>query len=172
MTATESQSEMALLRVMTTGELRAKYREVFQQESPSRHRERLVRRIGWKLQALAEGGLSERARRRAEEIADDGDLRVRVPAVKASPPVAQTAVLSFAPKPKAEPARGAPPPSMAGSVITKDYHGRQLRVLVRENGFEFEGQRFGSLSAIARHITGTQWNGKRFFGVAGKGGAQ
>ena len=109
MTATELQSEVALMRVMTTGELRAKYREVFQQDSPSRHRERLVRRIGWKLQALAEGGLSERARRRAEEIADDGDLRIPMPAAKASPPVAQTAVLSFAPKPKAEPARGAPP---------------------------------------------------------------
>jgi len=171
MIATELQSEVALLRVMTTGELRAKYREVFQQESPSRHRERLVRRIAWKLQALAEGGLSERARRRAEEIADDGDIRIRIPAMKISPLVAQTAVLSFAPKPKAEPSRGAPPP-MAGSVITKEYHGRQLRVLVRENGFEFEGQRFGSLSAVARHITGTQWNGKRFFGVTPKGGAQ
>ncbi|XHR30511.1 MAG: DUF2924 domain-containing protein [Chthoniobacteraceae bacterium] len=165
MTSAELKSELALLRIMTTGELRAKYLEVFGEASPSRHRERLVRRIAWKIQALAEGDLSERARRRAEEIANDADLRIRVPIVKATAPDADKSVGTLTATTIAQ--RKLP---TAGTVITKDYHGRQLRVMVRENGFEFENQRFGSLSAVARHITGTQWNGNRFFGVVGKGG--
>lgn len=166
MTSSELQAEIAVLRVMTTGELRAKYLEVFGEQSPSRHRERLVRRIAWKIQALAEGDLTERARRRAEEIANDADIRIRMPLPKNAPVAAQTAVMTFSPEPKK-----ANTPT-AGNVITKNYRGRQLRVLVRENGFEFEGQRFGSLSAVASHITGAHWNGKRFFGIAGKGGAK
>ena len=78
MTSTELQGEIALLRVMSTGELLAKYLEVFGQPSPSRHRERLIRRIAWKVQALAEGDLSERARRRAEQIGcwKSGDVQM------------------------------------------------------------------------------------------------
>jgi len=95
MTSTELEGEVALLRVMTTGELRAKYLEVFGEPSPSRHRERLVRRIAWKIQALAEGDLSERARRRAEEIANDANLRIRMPAAKSTAPAIETAVTAF-----------------------------------------------------------------------------
>ncbi|MEO8050303.1 MAG: DUF2924 domain-containing protein [Acidobacteriota bacterium] len=51
--------------------LREKYRELFQEEARSRHREHLFRKLVWRLQALAEGGLSERARTRAQEIAND-----------------------------------------------------------------------------------------------------
>ncbi len=171
MTSTDLQAEVALLRLMKTGELLAKYLEVFGQPSSSRHRERLIRRITWKIQALAEGDLTERARRRAEEIANDADLRIRIPSVKPIAPVIDDSVMALAPEPKTEaaPQRTLP---RAGMVITKNYHGRQLRVIVREIGFEFENQRFGSLSAVARHITGTQWNGNRFFGVASKGGAK
>jgi hypothetical protein len=171
MTSTDLQAEVALMRVMKTGELLARYIEVFGQPSPSRHRERLIRRIAWKIQALAEGDLSERARRRAEEIANDADLRIRVPSARPMAPVIDVPAMPLASEPKATaaPRRNLP---RAGMVITKNYHGRQLRVIVRESGFEFENQRFGSLSAIARHITGTQWNGNRFFGIAAKGGAK
>jgi hypothetical protein len=171
MTSTELKGELALLRVMKTSELLAKYREVFQEESPSRHRERLIRRIAWRIQALAEGDLSERARRRAEEIANDADLRIRMPsekyAARAADPERETVVMAFQPS-LPEPGRL----PMPGALIIKEYHGRQLRVMVLDDGFEFDGQRFRSLSAIARHITGTQWNGNRFFGIAGKGGAK
>ena len=143
MTSTELECEVAILRVMTTGELRAKYLEVFGEPSPSRHRERLVRRIAWKIQALAEGDLSERARRRAEEIANDADLRIRMPVAKSTAPAIETTVTAFYPAAKtaAVPLRNLP---RAGTIITKNYHGRQLRVIVHENGFEFENQRFGS----------------------------
>src|SRR2546427_5828593 len=59
--------------------LRKKYQEVFGQESKSSNKKFLFRRIAWRLQANAEGGLSERARHRAAHIADDSDLRTRAP---------------------------------------------------------------------------------------------
>jgi len=172
MTSAELLQELALLRVMTTSELRQKYRDVFHEESPSRHRERLVRRIALRIQANAFGDLSERARRRAEEIANDADIRIKTPAsnpVNAPViPAPKTETLLFVPSAQ-QPGKKLP---MTGTLITKEYRGRQLRVMILEDGFEFEGQRFRSLSAIAKHITGTTWNGNRFFGVAPKGGAK
>ena len=58
------------LRHMTTAQLQLKYRELFGQASHSNHKDYLFRRVAWRLQALAEGGLSERARQYAREIAD------------------------------------------------------------------------------------------------------
>src|SRR5580658_6393458 len=71
--------EIESLRRATLAALREKYREVFQEETRVRHREHLFRRIAWRLQALAEGDLSERARGRAQEIAQDADLRTVAP---------------------------------------------------------------------------------------------
>ena len=67
------------LRHMTVGQLKTKYLEVFGEVSRSNHKQFLFRRIAWRMQANAYGGLSERARRRALEIADDADLRIRAP---------------------------------------------------------------------------------------------
>src|SRR5271154_2874821 len=72
--------EIENLRRASLASLREKYREVFQEETRSRHREHLFRRIAWRLQALAEGDLSQRARDRAREIARDADLRTIAPA--------------------------------------------------------------------------------------------
>src|SRR5882762_10832702 len=66
-------------RRASLGALREKYRKVFQEETRSRHREHLFRRIAWRLQALAEGDLSERARDRALSLARDADLRLSAP---------------------------------------------------------------------------------------------
>src|ERR1017187_10966488 len=71
--------EMESLRRAGMAELRKKYQEVFQEETRCTHREHLFRRIAWRLQALAEGDLSERARGRAQQIAQDGDLRINAP---------------------------------------------------------------------------------------------
>jgi hypothetical protein len=71
--------EIESLRRATLADLREKYREVFREEARSRHREHLFRRIAWRLQALAEGDLSARARGRAEQIAQDADLRMVAP---------------------------------------------------------------------------------------------
>ena len=72
-------AEIENLRQMKPSALRIKYREVFGEESRSSNRQFLFRRIAWRLQANVEGDLSERARRRALEIADHADLRIRAP---------------------------------------------------------------------------------------------
>ena len=72
-------TEIESLRRASIAELRRKYQEVFQEATRCRNREHLFRRIAWRLQALAEGDLSERARGRAHEIAQDADLRKVAP---------------------------------------------------------------------------------------------
>lgn len=54
---------------------------------------------------------------------------------------------------------------MPGSVIVKEYRGRTILILVLDNGFEYGGRRYSSLSAIANEVTGTKWNGLLFFGL-------
>jgi hypothetical protein len=69
-------SEVAMMESMSISELRSKYIEVFNEATASRNKPWLVKRIAWRIQAIAEGGLSERARRRAKELADDAELRL------------------------------------------------------------------------------------------------
>src|SRR5579862_7088004 len=71
--------EIEKLRCASIGDLRARHREVFHEETLCRNRNQLFRRIAWRLQALAEGDLTQRARQRAQEIACDADLRVIAP---------------------------------------------------------------------------------------------
>jgi Protein of unknown function (DUF2924) len=71
--------EIEELRRASLAGLRQKYREVFQEQTRCRHREHLFRRIAWRLQALAEGDLTQRALQRAQEIARDADLRAVAP---------------------------------------------------------------------------------------------
>jgi hypothetical protein len=139
---------------MTVAELREKYQAVFGEPTTSRHKDHLRKRIAWGLQAREEGGLSERALRRAEELARDSDLRLLAPA--------RTVVGHF--KPSQD--RRLP---MPGAVITREYQGRVISVLVLQDGFEYEGQIYRSLSAVAKAVTGSHWNGYGFFGIA-KGG--
>jgi Protein of unknown function (DUF2924) len=72
--------ELEKLRRANVARFREKYWEVFGEETRSRHREHLFRRIAWRLQARAERDLSVRARQRAQEIGDDADLRKIAPA--------------------------------------------------------------------------------------------
>ena len=76
--------EIAALQRMTARELRQKYAEVFGEQTNGHNRAWLVKRIAWRMQVLAEGDLSERARHRAEEIANDADLRTTLPRLRAA----------------------------------------------------------------------------------------
>jgi hypothetical protein len=109
--------EVAALRRLTTGQLRRRFAEVFDEVTAVNNKTWLVKRIAWRLQALAEGGLSERARRRAEELANDADLRLNPPRDKPAPvPVGPAGV-------PAPPDRRLPPPSAppgATAVCTRD----------------------------------------------------
>ncbi len=148
--------EIEALRHQKVGQLKVKYREVFGLESRSNHRQFLVRRIAWRLQANSEGALSERARQRAMSLAEDADLRIRAPH-------------SFLKK-LAEPGGKCwrdprlPPP---GSLLNRQFKGQDVSVEVLENGFRYQERVYRSLSAVARQVTGVQWNGFAFFGLTG-----
>ena len=150
------------LRRLNVSALRRKYQDVFGEESRSSNKEFLFRRIAWRLQANAEGGLSERARYRAAEIVDDSDLRTRAPRVFLPAPVPVNGTWTAA---HTQPQRDQrlPPP---GTLLTRRVDDRQIVVKVLDKGFEFETRQYGSLSAIAREVTGTRWNGLLFFGLA------
>ena len=149
--------EIDALRDQTVGQLRAKYQDVFGQESRSNHKQFLVRRIAWRLQANAEGDLSERARRRALALAEEADLRIRAPEFfvkRLSEPVGK--------KPSD---RRLPP---AGTLLSRQFQGQSVSVEVLEEGFRCQERVFKSLSAVARHVTGMQCNGFSFFALRGQ----
>ena len=81
-------TEIAALDGMATGELAERYAELHGQPCRTRHRAYLIRKIAWRIQANAEGDLSERARRRAAELANDADIRVMAPPAMVCPPLA------------------------------------------------------------------------------------
>jgi hypothetical protein len=156
--------ELAALQRMTVRELRERYAEVFGEQTPAHNKVWLVKRIAWRIQALAEGDLSERARRRAAELACDADLRLSPPKAKpASAESQQTNIASLRLKLDDR----LPPP---GTVITRRYKGDVLQVKVLPHGFEFEGEVYKSLSAVAKAITGSHTSGYLFFRLGGKGG--
>jgi hypothetical protein len=151
---------------MTVAQLKLKYREAFGEDSQSNHKQFLFRRIAWRLQANAEGGLSERARRRAVEIANDSDLRIRAPRNFLKEEIDRSrATAQMVPTDD-------PRLPTAGTLLVRRYQGENVIVLVREDGFECEGCVYRSLSAAVRVATGTRWNGFAFFGLGGKPGRQ
>jgi hypothetical protein len=140
--------------------LQKRYLELFGEESKSSNKQFLLRRICWRLQADAEGDLSQRARRRAVEIADDRDLRLRAPKEFVTRPDS-----AFQSVDRTQPPKDGRLPG-AGTVLTRRVGDRQIVVRVLKEGFEYESRRYRSLSAIAREVTGTRWNGLLFFGLA------
>ena len=148
--------EVAALEAMTVYELRAKYTQVFGEETRVGNKAWLVKRIIWRLQALAEGDLAERARRRAAELAQDADLRLSPPRQK------QITSASIQENGKAStPVNGHLP--LPGTILTRWYKGQTLKVQVLRHGFEYNGQVYKSLSAVAKAITGSHTSGFLFF---------
>ena len=150
--------EVAALERLTVGELRERYAKLFAETTQARNRLWLLRRIVWRMQSLAEGGLSEQARRRAEELANTSDLRVTAPR--------ESKLAESAPdQTKTVPCRidGGSRLPLPGTVLTRHYKGRLILVKVVAKGFEFEGELYKSLSAVAKRITGSHWNGYKFF---------
>jgi Protein of unknown function (DUF2924) len=145
--------QIAALKNMTVGQLREVYAEKFGEPSSSRNKPWLFKRIAWRIQELAEGGLSERAKKRAAELANDADLRLRPPKGHKAPETG----------PKRDPRLPA-----AGTELKREFNGKAHVVAVAADGFAYKGKPYRSLSAIAKQITGTQWNGFLFFGLTAK----
>jgi hypothetical protein len=156
--------EVAALQRLTVKELRARYAEAFGEDTNANNKAWLIKRIAWRLQALAEGDLSERARRRAAELVNDADLRLSPPRVKAVPVEATGQMVTGVLAHKADDRLPLP-----GTIINRAYKGQTLQVRVLANGFEYEGEVFKSLSAVAKAITGQHCNGFHFFRLGQEG---
>jgi len=154
-------AEIEQMKKCTTGALRAKYFAVFGQPSCSSNKQFLFRRIAWRLQARQEGDLSERARRRAAQLVAEGDLRIRPPRqfLKALQLAGESTSVRRRQRARDE---RLPP---VGTVWRRTYRSQAIEVEVLEDGFKFQSRRYRSLSAIARDVTGTRWNGLLFFGL-------
>jgi len=157
--------EVASLERMTVAQLRQRYTEVFGEPARSGNRQWLLRRVAWRLQAIAEGDLAtraiERSREKAHELARDADLRLRPP----DAPIAgtdQNEIVATGRMPIRRDERVPPP----GTVLTRLFKGHEHRVTILPSGFEFDGVVYRSLSAVAHAITGSHWNGMYFFGLA------
>jgi hypothetical protein len=117
------------------------------------NRQFLFRRIAWRMQALAEGDLSERARNRALLLARDADLRIR--------PSREFHAFTI----EGSKRDWRLPP--VGGTLKRSYGGALHKVKVCADGFDYQGQKYQALSAVAFSITGTRWNGFSFFGLQG-----
>jgi hypothetical protein len=156
------QTELAALRRMSPAQLRDKYLEVFGEATRTGNKDFLFKRVAWRIQSLAEGSLSERAKQRAAELARDSDIRMTMPRISKVTVGGHT---NLKPVPPPGPKRLPLP----GTVLTRQYRGQLIEVTVLPSGFEWEGQIHRSLTAVAKAVTGSHWNGMAFFGLKNKG---
>lgn len=147
----ETNLKVAKLSDLTIGQLAAKYEKLFGEKCRSRNRRYVQRRIAWKLQADDEDGLSEQAILRATVVAGESLIRL-------TPPKSRRSKKESKVPEKWDPRL--PPPR---NLIERQYKGKTLHVLVLTDGFEYDGERYKSLTAVARAITGTHCNGFYFF---------
>ncbi len=147
-------TRIARLQQMSVGELREEWRKLYGEEPRSRHRVWLWKRLAWRVQELEYGGLSDRAKKRLEELMPNAELALRVPRnfLKGVEPAPSRQIRD----------RRIPPP---GTVLLRTYKDQKIAVTVLDNGFEWEGREYRSLSAIAKEVTGSHWNGLRFFNL-------
>jgi hypothetical protein len=136
-------AQIAGLKAKSTAELRDMWRELFDRDPPVLGRRYLEDRIAFRVQELHYGGLSDRARRKLDALAD-----------QLEPKAAR----------RRDPAR-----PIAGTQLRREWKGIEHVVTVREHDFEYDGRPFKSLSAIAREIAGSRWNGWTFFGLRRQG---
>jgi hypothetical protein len=134
-------AQLAGLKTAPVAELKQKWRDLFDREPPPYNRRFLENRLAYRIQELAYGGLSEETIERLEAIADELEgKRGR-----------QRSSLTNRP--------------IAGTRLIREWNGVEHCVTVRNSDFEYQGRPYKSLSAVAKHITGTQWNGLVFFGL-------
>src|SRR5215212_8260176 len=138
---------LAALPTLPTADLKRQWRELFGTEPPPFNRAYLQSRLAYRVQELAYGGLRPETRARLEALGeqlDGGNVVLRRGRADSRP--------------------------LPGTRLVREWRGVEHTVTVRADDFEFEGRPYRSLSAIARHITGTRWNGWTFFGIRRAGG--
>lgn len=154
-------TRLAELERMTVSQLAEKFRELYGEPTRARNKPYLQKRLAWRIQELAEGGLPPSALKRIEELGDDMPERWRMKQDQKVRAAAQVAL---------EPRDSRVPP--VGTVLRRIFNGAPHEVTVCAEGFAYAGERYKTLSAVARHITGTPWNGFLFFGLTKKSAAR
>ena len=149
-------NEVAALQRLSVGQLRQRFAELFGEATNASNHTWLVKRIAWRMQALAEGDLSQRARQRAVELVRDADLRL-------NPPPSKTTTTTTPPEPVRIPTPVDPRLPPPGTILTRPYKGQLVQVQVLTDGFAYAGRVYPSLSAVAKAITGSHTNGFLFF---------
>jgi hypothetical protein len=147
-------ADLAALQQMTSADLAEKYLALFSVPPRSRNRDFLRKRLAWRIQELAEGGLSERALARIEELGPAALAAWRRPARTGAAASSCAALETAVRDPRLPP---------TGTVLTRIHGTTEHAVTVLDDGLEYKGVRYRSLSKIARVITGTPWNGYLFF---------
>jgi len=147
---------------MRPKELQKQYRDAFHADVPAGNSEYARRRIAWHVQAQKEGGLPESAREHALSIVRDAPVHIRTRANLEGRSAELPLQYSSTTHVVSDHDSRLPLP---GSFVVRKHKGREIRVKVLNSGFEYNGRRFNSLSAIANEITGTRWNGFLFFGL-------
>ncbi len=134
-------AQIGALKSMPVTALKARWRELFAAEPPPYNRRFLESRLAYRIQELAYGGLKPETLERLAALAEqiDGKATRRARAAQDRP--------------------------IAGTRLVREWHGVEHSVTVRDDGYEYQGRPYKSLSAIARLITGTRWNGWIFFGL-------
>ena len=132
---------LAQLQTLDLSAMRQEWRRLYRTEPPRLSRDLMMRALAYRIQEIAFGGLSRATLRRLATLAAgfESDGRIAAPT-----------------QPRIKP----------GARLVREWHGRTHAVVVTENGFEFEGKLYRSLTSIAREITGAGWSGPRFFGLA------
>src|SRR6056297_160418 len=139
-------ARLAALKTAPTPDLKQQWRELFDSEPPPFNRRYLESRLAYRIQELAYGGLKPETIRRLERLGEQLDGGDR----KKSRIRADTMPI-------------------AGTRLIREWQGVEHVVTVTADGFEWQGRPYRSLSAIARAITGTRWNGLVFFGLKRQG---
>ena len=134
------EGEIDRLRSLELAELRSEWRRLYHGDAPRLSRDLLVLALGYRLQELAEGGLGKATQRKLQTIAKS--LRA-------------TGRVGFVPSLSLKP----------GARLVREWHGRTHTVTVTEDGFEYAGASYRSLTEIAKKITSAHWSGPRFFGL-------
>ena len=135
-------ARVAGLKTLPIPQLKQQWRDLLEGEPPPYNRRFLEARLAYRIQELAYGGLKPETLARLEAIADELDRHGNLGRFRQ--------------------ARDMP---IAGTQLIREWQGVEHRVTVRDDGFEYEGTPYKSLSAIARRIAGTRWNGWVFFGL-------
>jgi hypothetical protein len=146
-------AKIKALQQLPVNKLREEYHRVYGEATTAANKGFLIKKIAWKIQELEFGGITEEVTQKAWEMVEGLNLPGRIPSIKLREKC--TGSVQFPSQDKRLP--------LPGTIITREYKGMRIEVEVTEEGFVYAGNKYHSLSAVAKAVTGSHWNGFVFF---------